>query len=67
MGFTYCVSLIKHTHEKEKLVETRKDIKKTPAKHRDIFRYKNCNASARVRTHDFVPAWQADALPTVPA
>ena len=25
---------------------------KTPTKHRDIFRYKKCNASARVPTHD---------------
>ena len=28
---------------------------KTPAKHRNIFRYEKCNASARVRTYDLVP------------
>ena len=31
---------------------------KTPANHRDIFRYKKYNAPARVRTHDLVPGRQ---------
>ena len=37
---------------------------KTPAMHRDIFRYKKCNAPARIRTHDLVTGRQT--LPTVP-
>ena len=33
-------------------------VNKTPAKHRDIFRCKKCNAPARVRKHDLVPGRQ---------